>query len=153
MLIYGASGAVGTSAVQLAKHVGTEVTAVCGPTNIDLVTSLGADATIDYTSVDSPGEVRYDLVLDAVGKRKTSPLKTACQEALTPGGRYVSVDDGRPEFPAADLAVLTDLVEAGELEPVIDRRYRLEEIAEAHRYVEEEHKRGNVVISISHDDE
>lgn len=153
VLIYGASGAVGTSAVQLAKHVGTEVTAVCGPTNIDLVTSLGADATIDYTSVDSPGEVRYDLVLDAVGKRKTSPLKTACQEALTPGGRYVSVDDGRPEFPAADLAVLTDLVEAGELEPVIDRRYRLEEIAEAHRYVEEEHKRGNVVISISHDDE
>lgn len=152
LLIYGASGAVGTSAVQLAKSLGAHVTAVCGPTNLDLVRSLGADAVLDYTKERSPGEgVLYDLVLDAVGKRKTSVLRDACMKALAPGGQSISVDDGTPEFPASDLVTLTESVEAGKLKPVIDRRYPLEEIVEAHRYVEQEHKKGNVVITIAHD--
>jgi NADPH:quinone reductase-like Zn-dependent oxidoreductase len=152
VLIYGASGAVGTSAVQLAKHYGAHVTAVCGPTNVDLVKSLGADAVMDYTKVDTPGaDKRYDLVLDAVGKRKTSKLKDACSKALAPGGRYVSVDDGTPRMQATELALLTELVEAGKLKPVIDRHFPLEQIAEAHRYVEQDHKKGNVIVSVSHE--
>jgi NADPH:quinone reductase-like Zn-dependent oxidoreductase len=152
VLIYGASGAVGTSAVQLAKHVGAEVTAVCGTRNLDLVRSLGADATIDYMKQDAPSDgVLYDLVVDAVGKRKTSPFKVACRKAIAPGGKYVSVDDGTPKLPASNLVYLKELAEAGELRPVIDRRYPLEEIVEAHRYVEQEHKRGNVVLTISHE--
>lgn len=151
VLVYGASGAVGTSAVQLAKHFGAHVTGVCGTSNLDLVRSLGSDATIDYTTEDSPdGGASYDLVLDAVGKRKSSPLKVAAQEAIALGGAYVSVDDGTPKLPASDLDILKDLVESGDLRPVVDCTYPLEQIAEAHRYVEEEHKRGNVVITIPH---
>lgn len=150
VLLYGASSAVGTSAIQLAKHFGAVVTAVCGPTNVELVRSLGADHVLDYTRESAPPEgARYDLVLDTVGKRKTSALRTACERALRPGGRVSSVDDGTPEFPASDLTVLKELVERGVLKPVIDRRYPLEEIAEAHRYVEQEHKKGSVVISIN----
>ena len=151
VLIYGASSAVGTSAVQLAKNFGTEVTAVCGPANLELARSLGADAVIDYTKEHAPsGGQRFDLVLDAVGKRKTSMLKVACRKALAPGGKYVSVDDGSPYLPASDLVLLKELAEAGKLKPVIDRRYPLEQIAEAHRYVEQEHKKGNVVVSVTH---
>ena len=84
--------------------------------------------------------------------RKTSKLKEACKEALAPSGSYVSVDDGTPDLPAADLDLLKRLAEAGELRPVIDRRFPLEKIVEAHAYVEGEHKRGNVVVTISHDD-
>ena len=150
-LIYGASGAVGTSAVQIALHFGAEVTAVCGPANLDLVRSLGAHAAIDYTAEHSvPAGTRYDLVFDAVGKRKTSPLRAACEKAVAPGGRYVSVDDGTPKLPARDLDVLRDLAETGALRPVIDRTFPLEQIAQAHRYVEAEHKSGNVVITIAH---
>ena len=151
VLIYGASGAVGTSAVQLAKHFGTVVTAVCGSANQELAGSLGADAVIDYTKEHAPGGKHYDLVLDAVGKRKTSRLKVACSAALAPGGKYVSVDDGMPRMTASDLALLTELVQAGKLKPVIDKRYPLEQIVEAHRYVEQEHKKGNVVVTVSHE--
>ncbi|HZW01543.1 MAG TPA: NAD(P)-dependent alcohol dehydrogenase [Candidatus Deferrimicrobium sp.] len=151
VLVYGASGAVGSSAVQLARHLGGEVTAVCGPANLELVRSLGASQVIDYTTESTLGiEQRYDLVFDAVGKRKSSSLKEAARTGLRPGGRFISVDDGTPDLPATDLAYLTRLVEAGELQPVIDRRYRLDEIVEAHRYVEQEHKRGNVVITVAH---
>jgi NADPH:quinone reductase-like Zn-dependent oxidoreductase len=126
------------------------VTAVCGPANLELVRSLGADAAIDYTKEHTPSAgVLYDLVLDAVGKRKTSKLKDACRKALTPGGKYVSVDDGTPMFRASELAEITSFAEAGKLRPVIDRRYALEQIVEAHRYVEEEHKKGNVIVTVS----
>jgi NADPH:quinone reductase-like Zn-dependent oxidoreductase len=115
------------------------------------VRSLGAEPVIDYTATSALApEQRFDLVFDAVGKRKSSALKESARAALTPGGRYVSVDDGRPDLPASDLEYLTGLVETGALEPVIDRRYPLEDIVEAHRYVEGEHKRGNVVITIAH---
>ena len=150
VLIYGASGAVGTSAVQLAKHFGTVVTAVCSTTNLDLVASLGADAVIDYAKQHTPGKV-YDLVLDAVGTRKTSKLKEACRTALAPGGKYISVDDGMPHMTASDLEQLTDLVEAGKIKPVIDRCYPLEQIVAAHQYVEQGHKKGNVVVTVSHE--
>lgn len=151
VLIYGASSAVGTSAVQLAKHFGAAVTAVCGPTNLELARSLGAETVIDYTQERAPSaDQLYDLVLDAVGKRKTSELKVACRKALAPSGRYLSVDDGRPKLPASDLVLLKELVESGRVRPVIDRRYPLEQIAEAHRYVEQEHKKGNVVVAVTH---
>ncbi|MDP1825507.1 MAG: NAD(P)-dependent alcohol dehydrogenase [Archangium sp.] len=150
VLIYGASSGAGTAAIELAKHFGAEVTAVCGPGNVELVRSLGADHVLDYTRDATPPQgALYDLVLDAVGKRKTSPLRTACEHALRPGGRVISVDDGTPQFSARELTELKDLAERGVLKPVIDRRYPLELIAEAHRYVEQEHKRGNVVISIN----
>lgn len=152
VLLYGASSGVGTAAVQLAKHFGAEVTAVCGPANVELVRRLGADHVLDYTREAAPPEgTRYDLVLDTVGKRKTSALRTACERALRPGARVLSVDDGTPDLPASDLAVLKDLAERGVLKPVIDRRYPLEQIVEAHRYVEQEHKKGNVVVSIAHE--
>jgi NADPH:quinone reductase-like Zn-dependent oxidoreductase len=150
VLVYGASGAVGTAAVQLATHVGAEVTGVCGPANAELVTSLGAVSVLDYTTVGAlPEGVAYDLVLDAVGKRKGSALKSACRRALRSGGRYVSVDDGTPSLAAADLVRLAELVESGAIEAVVDRVYPLEWIVEAHRYVEADHKRGNVVISVA----
>jgi NADPH:quinone reductase-like Zn-dependent oxidoreductase len=149
VLVYGASGAAGTAAIQLARHAGAEVTGVCGPDNMELVMSLGAAATLDYTSVQAPpAGSAYDLVLDAVGKRKGSPLKSACRRAVAPGGRYVSVDDGTPGFSAADLADLAELVESGAIRAVIDRVYPLERIVEAHRYVETDHKRGNVVVTV-----
>jgi NADPH:quinone reductase-like Zn-dependent oxidoreductase len=151
ILIYGASSAVGTSAVQLAKDFGAEVTAVCGTTNLDLVRSLGADAVIDYTTQHAPGGGKlFDLVFDAVGKRKTSLMKVACKASLAPGGKYISVDDGTPDLPASDLALLRELAEAGKIKPVIDRRYPLDQIVEAHRYVEQEHKKGNVVVAVPH---
>jgi NADPH:quinone reductase-like Zn-dependent oxidoreductase len=154
VLVYGASGGVGTSAVQLARHFGARVTGVCGSSNVELVRSLGAGSVVDYTTTSTldPGQ-RFDLVLDAVGKRKSSALKESARAALKPGGRYISVDDGTPDLPASDLEYLTELVEAGSIKPVIDRRYALEDIVEAHRYVEQEHKRGNVVISVSHETE
>jgi NADPH:quinone reductase-like Zn-dependent oxidoreductase len=150
VLVYGASGAAGTAAVQLARHAGAEVTGVCGPDNMELVTSLGAVAALDYTTVEEPpGGATWDLVLDAVGKRRSSPLKVACRRAVAPGGTYVSVDGGTPGFSAADLAALAELAESGAIRAVIDRVYPLERIVEAHRYVETDHKRGNVVVTVA----
>lgn len=149
VLIYGASGAVGTAAVQLAKHFGADVTGVCSTANLDLVSSLGASTVIDYTKEDfmKKGE-RYDLILVAVGGRVHPPSQEECVKALAPGGAYVSVDQGRPKPLTEDLVLLRQLVEAGELKPVIDRTYPLDETVEAHRYVDKEHKRGNVVITV-----
>ena len=150
VLIYGASGAVGTSAVQLAKHFGAQVTGVCSAANLELVRSLGADAVIDYTKDDftKDGE-RYDLILIAVGNRVNPPSQADCEKALTPDGAYVSVDQGRPKLLKEDLILLKQLAETGELTPVIDRCYPLEEMVEAHRYVDQGHKKGNVVITVA----
>jgi NADPH:quinone reductase-like Zn-dependent oxidoreductase len=153
VLIYGASGAIGTSAVQLARYFGAEVTGVCSTANLELVRSLGAGTVIDYTKEDFPnrGEL-YDLILDAVGKRKNSEFKLQCKKSLTPRGKYISVDDGSPKTYIEDLILLNQLVEGGKMKPVIDRTYPLERMAEAHRYVDQGHKKGNVVITVAHDD-
>jgi len=149
VLVYGASGSVGTSAVQLAKHFGAEVTGVCSSSNVEIVRSLGADAVIDYKKDDfRRGDERYDLVFVAVGNRMHPPSEADCKKALTPGGAYVSVDRGSPRISTEDLVLLKQLAEAGALKPVIDRIYPLEQMAEAHRYVDQGHKKGNVVITV-----
>jgi NADPH:quinone reductase-like Zn-dependent oxidoreductase len=149
VLIYGASGAIGTTAVQLAKHAGAEVTAVCSTTNLPLVRSLGAAKTIDYTTEDSiEGGERYDFILDAAGKRKSSPLKLQCRNALTQDGKYISVDDKIAKLRTECLVRLKEIIEAGHFRAVIDRCYPLEQIAEAHRYVDQGHEKGSVVITI-----
>ena len=149
VLIYGASGAVGTSAVQLARHLGAEVTGVCSTANVDLVASLGATAVIDYTCQDLADQAtRYDLILDTVGKRKSTAALQRCRHVLAPGGACISVDDGRPNLRREDLVLLGGLAAKGEFRPVIDRTYTLDEIVEAHRYVDTGHKRGNVVVSV-----
>jgi NADPH:quinone reductase-like Zn-dependent oxidoreductase len=153
VLVYGASGAVGTSAVQLAKHFGAEVTGVCSTANLELVRSLGATTGVDYTKEDftARGE-RYDLILDAVGKKKSAAGLRQGDRALASGGKRLSVDDGTPKLLAEDLMLLGELAGTGEIRPVIDRCYPLEELAEAHTYVDEGHKRGNVVITVAQGD-
>jgi NADPH:quinone reductase-like Zn-dependent oxidoreductase len=150
VLIYGASGATGTAAVQLAKHCGAHVTGVCSTRNLDLVTSLGADAVIDYTIRDvlTLGD-RYDLVFAAVGARYHPPSEQAFRAILTPSGRYVTVDGWNPKMTRERLAELRDLAASGALRAVIDRCYTLAELPEAHRYVETRRKKGNVVIAIA----
>ena len=144
LLIYGASGSVGTFAVQLGKYFGAVVTAVCSTKNIELVKSLGADSVIDYTKDDfAKVDVKFDIILDAVGKIS----KSKCKNILKSKGRYVSVN-GSPKKNQGDLLFLKDVIESGRLKSVIDRRYRLDQIREAHAYVEQFHKRGNVVINI-----
>ena len=173
VLVNGASGGVGTFAVQLAKWMGAEVTGVCGPTNVDLVRSIGADHVIDYTQEDFPrGGQRYDVILDNVENRSLAD----CRRALTPTGTLV-LNSGtgargirfavrllKPLVVSPltrqtlrrflstpnlqDLLVLKNLVESGKLTPVIDRTYPLEQTPEALRYIEEGHARGKVVITV-----
>ena len=168
VLVIGASGGVGTSMVQLAKHFGAEVTGVTSTNNLALVTSLGADKVIDYTRADvtALGET-YDIIVDTVGKTSFA----RCKPVLEDKGRLLAVAAGLPEMlatlwapltgsprviagPAAervsDLAEMAALAEAGVLKPVIDRRYRFAQIAEAHAYVETGRKRGSVVVSVEH---
>lgn len=153
VLIYGASGTSGTIAVQYAKYLGAKVTAVCSTRNIDFVKSLGADLVVDYTQEDSlPGDEKYDLVLDSVGKMKTSKLKKECKKALTPKGKYVSIDNGDLKLDSKRLERIKELVEAGYIKPVLDKSYSLDEIVEAHRYVGKGHKRGGVAIEVDHND-
>ena len=150
VLVYGASGAVGTSAVQLARHFGAQVTGVCSTANVDLVASLGAATVIDYTSEDFTDKAtRYDLIFDAVGKRKSATALRRCRQVLDPGGARVSVDDGTPNLRREDLVLLSELATKGEIRPVIDRAYALDDIVVAHRYVDKGHKRGNVVITVA----
>jgi NADPH:quinone reductase-like Zn-dependent oxidoreductase len=150
ILIYGASGAIGTSAVQLARHLGAEVTGVCGTANLGLVKSLGAAGVIDYTRDDftRTGD-RYDVIFDAVGKRKSAQAMANSAQALAPDGARMSVDDAMPKVETSDLLTLKELAESGELRPVIDRSYPLEEIVQAHRYVDQGHKKGNVVLRVA----
>ena len=153
VLIYGASGAIGTTAVQLAKYYGATVTGVCSSSNRDMVMSLGADKVIDYTKEDAVSHLEhYDVVLDAVGTSKSSELKEVSKKALTANGQYTSVDEGSPKLRKENLVLIKELVEAGHVKPVIDRCYPLEEMVEAHRYVDQGHKKGNVVITIDHGD-
>jgi NADPH:quinone reductase-like Zn-dependent oxidoreductase len=149
VLVYGASGAAGVAALQIARARGARVTAVCSGKNAALVASLGADAVIDYTTERSVGSKRFALVFDAAGRSKTSPLKDGLPGALAPGGRSVSVDGGLPRgLNREALRELSRLVEAGRLKPVVDRRYPLERIVDAFRHVEGRHKRGSVLVTL-----
>ena len=147
VLIYGASGSVGTYAIQIAKHFGAVVTGVCSTANSDMVKSLGADEVIDYTQEDfTQRPERYDVIFDAVGKIESSKRKTS----LTKTGIYLSALalSGNIILKAEDLIVLKKLCEAGKLRSVIDKRYTMDQIVEAHRYVDKGHKKGNVVITV-----
>jgi NADPH:quinone reductase-like Zn-dependent oxidoreductase len=168
MLIYGASGAIGTAGVQLAKYFGADVTAVCNTKNLELVRSLGADRVIDYTQEDftKNGET-YDFIFDAVGKHSFRRSR----DSLRRGGCYLATDGFRnlilalwtsrigdkrvvfqipPRYAKQDLLFIKELIEAGRYRAVIDRSYPLEEVIEAARYVETEQKTGNVVLIVSH---
>ena len=147
-LIYGASGSVGTYAVQLARHFGMQVTGVCGSAHVELVRSLGAAQVIDYTREDfsARGE-RYDLIFDAVGKMISSFPASKYKKLLNPHGAFVSIEMDYRES-VDDLIFLKDMIEAGQLKAVIDKCYAWEHIVEAHRYVEKGHKGGNVVITV-----
>ena len=170
VLVNGASGGVGTAAVQLAKHFGADVTGVCSTANMELVRSLGTTYVIDYTKEDftQNGET-YDVVVDTVGTAPFSRSKNSLKE----GGRLLLVLGGLPDMlqipwvsmtsskkiiagpataRAEDLRFLAELAQAGEFRPVIDRRYPFEQIAEAHSYVDTGRKKGNVIITLEHDD-
>jgi NADPH:quinone reductase-like Zn-dependent oxidoreductase len=165
VLVYGASGSIGTAAVQLAKHFGARVTAVCNTKNVELVRSLGADEVIDYLQDDFTGNGKtYDVIFDAVGKRSFR----GCKSSLRAGGFYLPTDGFRnlflwlwhkrfgdrkvvfeiPRFRKQDVLLLKELLERGKYRPVIDRTYPLEDVVEATRYVETQQKTGNVVLTV-----
>jgi len=168
ILIYGASGSIGTAAVQLSRYYGADVTAVCTTKNLELMRSLGADHVIDYTRDDFTASGRtYDVIFDAVGKHSFARSK----DSLNPGGIYLATDHLRnlvlaattpwfgdkkkvvfpipPRYTRQDVVFLKGLMEAGKYRAVIDRRYPLEDVVEATRYVETEQKTGNVVLTVS----
>ena len=169
ILIYGASGAIGTAGVQLARHFGADVTAVCSTKNLELVRSLGADRVIDYTREDfTKNGQTYHVIFDAVGKHSFK----RCRDSLEPGGIYLPTDGfanlvlamWTPRFGSKkvlfqlpprqskqDVQFLKGLIESGEYRPVIDRTYPLEDVVEATRYVETEQKTGNVVLTVRAD--
>jgi NADPH:quinone reductase-like Zn-dependent oxidoreductase len=167
VLVYGASGSIGTAGVQLAKHLGADVTAVCSTKNVDLVRSLGADRVIDYKQEDFTrnGQV-YDVIFDAVGKHSFA----RCKGSIKRGGAYVATDGFRniflalwtsrigdkkvlfpipPRYTKKNVLFLKGLIEAGKYRPVVDRCYPLEDVVDATRYVETEQKVGNVILSVS----
>jgi NADPH:quinone reductase-like Zn-dependent oxidoreductase len=145
VLIYGASGSVGTYAIQLAKYFGAQVTGVCSTANLEMVKSLGADYVIDYTKEDfSSREERYDIIFDTVGKVP----KSQYSKALTPNGAYVTIARQSTKEGMENLIFIKELIEAGEIKAVIDRCYPLEHMVDAHRYVDAGHKQGNVVITV-----
>ena len=166
ILIYGASGSIGTAGVQLAKHFGAGVTAVCGTKNLELVRSLGADSVIDYTHEDfTKNGQTYDVIFDAVGKHSFA----RCKGSLKRGGAYVATDGFRnlalalwtsrigdrkvlfpipPRYTKDSIRLFKKLIEAGKYRPVVDRCYPLEDVVEATRYVETEQKTGNVVLTV-----
>jgi NADPH:quinone reductase-like Zn-dependent oxidoreductase len=167
ILIYGASGSIGTAGVQLAKHFGADVTAVCSTKNVEVVRSLGADRVIDYKQEDfTKNGKTYDVIFDAVGKLSFS----RCRDSLERGGAYVATDGFRnlflqlwtsrigdkkvlfpipPRYTKKSVLFFKELIEAGEYRPVVDRCYPLEDVIEATRYVETEQKVGNVVLTVS----
>ncbi|MFX0086768.1 MAG: NAD(P)-dependent alcohol dehydrogenase [Candidatus Hodarchaeota archaeon] len=143
VLIYGASGSVGTFALQLAKYFGAEVTGVCSTVNLELVKSLGANKVIDYTKEDfTQSGQTWDIIFDAVGKSSGS------KNALSKNGRFYSVKSSISQK-TEDLIFLAELCKEGKIKAVIDRKYSIENIVEAHRYVDMGHKKGNVVITIT----
>lgn len=146
VVVYGASGSVGTYAVQIAKSFGADVTAVCSTENLDMVKLLGADRVIDYTREDfSAGGAQYDAIFDAVGKCP----KDKADKALVPGGEYVTVAKLNTKQSLEELTTVRELIEAGKVRAVIDRCYPLEQVPEAHRYVGMGRKAGNVVIQVA----
>lgn len=147
VLIYGASGSIGTMALQMAKNAGAIVTSVCSSKNFELVKSLGSDKVIDYTAKNAVSQLEtYKYVIDAVGNSKSSVLKVKSKRAIARKGKYLSIDHGTPRTPQKAFLKLKELVKQGKLKPVIDKVYPLAKMAAAHRYVERGHKRGNVVI-------
>jgi NADPH:quinone reductase-like Zn-dependent oxidoreductase len=146
VLVYGASGSVGTYAVQLAKYFGAEVTGVCSTANLDMVKSLGADHVIDYTKEDfSSRSERYDVIYDTVAKFP----KSKYSKVLAPNGTYISMAKLDTKENIDNLVFIRELIEAGEIKAFIDRCYPLDQMVEAHRYVDLGHKKGNVVITVS----
>ena len=146
VLIYGASGSVGSYAVQLAKYFGAEVTGVCSTDKLEMVKSLGADKVIDYTKEDfTQSDETYDVVFETVVKVSNSK----CKSVLKPKGIFLTIKSMTSEK-TEKMTFLRDLIEKEKIKPFIDRSYTLEQMAEAHRYVDEGHKKGNVVITLDH---